>query len=708
MNSFGDINLNLKESDLEDIFKEKTNYTKEDLEIIKNIIIELSKHDYINKKHYTQTMNSVIKLHIANLPKFPSKIELNIIYRRLKIAGIITPNVSLEKFMKRKFGRSGSGELPVAVFTSPSKFDCPEDCQFCPDEKVEKEFTNPKTGKTFTKKVRIQPRSYLSTEPGCMRAAKDKFHPITQTYDRIHCLEIMGHEPDKIRFIVLGGTYCYYPMDYRIWYMTCLYYACNTYNSWSRRRIMKTLEEEMQLNRISDVRVVGITIETRPDHCSLEDCAHFMSCGITTVQIGIQQLDDAILKGINRGCTVEQIRTGTKRILDCGIKLDTHYMFDLPGPGKLCRLSPEDDRNMIDMITEDEDFAIADQWKLYPCSTTPHTKILVWYNNMREFMTALKQKINIIRLQRTWRKNKNKIYSGLGGGDPIDLSKKKYLPYAEIDGGSYLVDTLIYAKQKVHKDTRLNRVIRDIPDISIVGGNKITNLRQHVLAKIEKEGLKKCACIRCREIQGGEFNVDDLTLDVYTRHKAGSDDHFISFEDSSGKIYALARLRFLNESSDCLPLLENSAIIREVHVYGAIVKTNSADPTKPQHSGLGTKLVKKCEEMAKVAGYNKIFITSGEGVINYYKDKLGYSVVYDDYNGTKYHYMMKSLETQMVCPSFWNKVLRYGGYIVMGLFLGIYSNIYLNLGYEVYVIIMFSLLVYGLILNTFNYTSEYI
>ena len=699
MNSFGDINLNLEESDLEDIFKEKNSYSKIELDVIKKIIIELGSYQYKTRKDYSKKMNAVLKPYKGHLSKFPSKIELNIMYRKLKLSKLITPNISLEKFMKRKFGRSGSGELPVTVFTSPSNFDCPEDCHYCPDEKEAQEFINEKTGKKYIKKVRIQPRSYLSTEPGCMRAARDKFHPITQTYDRIHCLEIMGHEPDKIRFIVLGGTYCYYPMDYRIWFMTCLYYACNTYSSWSTRREMKTLDEEMLLNRVSDVRVVGITAETRPDHCSLDDCAHFMSCGITTVQLGIQQVDDAILKGINRRCTVEQIKEGTKRILDCGIKLDTHYMFDLPGPGKLCRLSPEDDRNMVDLITEDEDFAVADQWKLYPCSTTPHTRILVWYNNMRDFITALKKKINIIRLQRTWRKNKNKIYSGPVGGAPLDLSKKKYLPYAEIDDGSYLVDTLIYAKQKVHKDTRLNRVIRDIPEISIVGGNKITNLRQHILTKIEKEGLKKCECIRCREIQGGAFNIDDLTLDVYTRHKAGSDDHFISFEDSSGKIYGLARLRFLNETSDCLPLLENSAIIREVHVYGATVKTNFSDPTKPQHSGLGTKLVKKCEEMAKAAGYNKIFITSGEGVINYYKDKLGYSVVYGDYNGIKYHYMMKSLETHEHCPSYWNKMI---GYIVMGLVCG---NIFL---YKLYIVIMGSLLMYGLILNTFNYTVDYI
>ena len=30
-----------------------------------------------------------------------------------------------------------------------------------------------------------------------MRAARDNFHPIRQTFDRIHSLDIMGHEIDK-------------------------------------------------------------------------------------------------------------------------------------------------------------------------------------------------------------------------------------------------------------------------------------------------------------------------------------------------------------------------------------------------------------------------------------------------------------------------------------------------------------------------------
>lgn len=636
---FGDICTKITEKDLEDIFKDRSNYSNNELEILKTILIELNNHYYESRKKYDKMIQKLMRKYKSHIKKFPSKTELNILYRKLIKSGIIKINYTLKKFMKRKFCRSGSGELPVTVFTSPSNFDCPEDCFYCPDEKEEKEFIS-KKGRKYIKKVRIQPRSYLSTEPGCMRAARDNFHPVRQTFDRIHSLDIMGHEIDKIRLLILGGTYCFYPMDYRIWFITSLYYACNIYNNWKTSRKMGSLEFEMNLNRDSDVRVVGITIETRPDRCSLEDCAHFMNCGITTVQLGIQQLDDKILKGVNRNCTIQQIKEGTKRILDCGIKLDAHYMFDLPGPGKLCRLSPKQDRDMIDLITKNPDFAVADQWKLYPCSTTPHTKILKWYNNMLDFFKQLKLKISAIKIQNFIR-NKMK-FSKCIFEQIIDLKKKKYLPYTEIDNEK-LIDTLLYALQNVNKDTRLNRVIRDIPNKSIVGGSKITNLRQELHYRIKKYGLKPCECIRCREIQGGKFIINNIKLDIFTRKKAGSNDHFISFEDSCGKIYGLARLRFLNNKSDCLPILKNSAIIRELHVYGATVRTNNKDVDKPQHSGLGKKLIQECEKLSINAGYKKLFVTSGEGVIRYYQ-KRGYNIIYDEYNGIKYHYMVKNIE----------------------------------------------------------------
>lgn len=637
----GDITVEATEQQIEDIFTYKSKYSDKELEYIEYVIRALSTSKFTSKKDFSDKLKTELRKYKGKYSKFPSKTTLNLTYRKLLASGIISKNYTLEKYIKRKFLRSASGELPIAVFTSPSKFDCPDDCFYCPDEKVPTKIWNKNKTKQKTVLRRIQPRSYLSTEPGCMRAEQDGFHPLRQSYDRMHSLDIMGHTVDKIRFIVLGGTYCYYPLDYRIWFITNLYYACNTYYSWKTRRDMLSLKEEMELNRDARVRVSGITAETRPDRCTLDDIAHFMNCGITTVQLGIQQLDNDILKNINRNCTVQQIIDGTKRVLDCGLKLDAHYMFDLPGS------SAKKDICMIDKFINHSDFNVADQMKLYPTSTTPYTTILKWYNNTIDFLVQLKYKVNAIKLQNLIR---SKYNFPKNGEQFIDLSKRKYFPYSEIDNGSVLIDVLIYAKNNIHKDVRLNRVIRDIPEISIVGGNKITNLRQELHKIMEDRGLPKCKCIRCREIAGGSYNPDDLTMDIYTRQKAGYPDHFISFEDKHKKIYGLARLRFLDDKADCLPLLKNKAVIREVHVYGATATQSEFDPDKPQHSGLGKKLLEKCEDMAKKKGYGQICVTSGEGVIRYYQ-KRGYRLIYDSYNGTEYHYMIKDLNKG--CGIYW-------------------------------------------------------
>lgn len=53
----------------------------------------------------------------------------------------------------------------------------------------------------------------------------------------------------------------------------------------------------------------------------------------------------------------------------------------------------------------------------------------------------------------------------------------RFVPYAEEDGGRELVNLLLRVKAAVHPWIRLNRVVRDIPNQSIIAGNDVTNLR---------------------------------------------------------------------------------------------------------------------------------------------------------------------------------------------------------------------------------------
>ena len=94
----------------------------------------------------------------------------------------------------------------------------------------------------------------------------------------------------------------------------------------------------------------------------------------------------------------------------------------------------------------------------------------------------------------------------------------------------------------------------------------------------------------------------------------------MSFENKSrSKLYSLLRLRITSK---------NTAIIREVHTYGQQLPIDGDSTTvvSPQHRGLGKKLIKEAEKIAKKEfGTKKITVISGVGVREYYR-QLGYKL----------------------------------------------------------------------------------
>jgi elongator complex protein 3 len=74
---------------------------------------------------------------------------------------------------------------------------------------------------------------------------------------------------------------------------------------------------------------------------------------------------------------------------------------------------------------------------------------------------------------------------------------------------------------------------------------------------------------------------------------------------------------------------QNKAIIREIHTYGQLhpLNQNCTGQTRvisPQHKGLGKKLIKEAEKIAKKEfGLNKIAVISGIGARGYFR-KLRY------------------------------------------------------------------------------------
>ena len=77
-----------------------------------------------------------------------------------------------------------------------------------------------------------------------------------QTIDRPDSLLMCGHEIDKIEFILEGGTYTEYPVDYLERFHRDLIYSCNTY--FEKENGKTAISEEIHINKTARVRIIGI------------------------------------------------------------------------------------------------------------------------------------------------------------------------------------------------------------------------------------------------------------------------------------------------------------------------------------------------------------------------------------------------------------------------------------------------------------------
>ncbi|MBI5765982.1 GNAT family N-acetyltransferase [Candidatus Falkowbacteria bacterium] len=209
---------------------------------------------------------------------------------------------------------------------------------------------------------------------------------------------------------------------------------------------------------------------------------------------------------------------------------------------------------------------------------------------------------------------------------------KKYKPYS----GKQLIDLLIKIKKITPPYVRIARLIRDIPEGSIVAGNKITNLRQLIGERSQKEGWH-CKCLRCREAGhniNSKFKIQNSKLNTLKYKANGGTEYFLSYESKNGKVlYGFLRLRINQDiKNNFMEELRGAAIIRELHTYGPLASIG--EKGEVQHLGLGKKLLKTAEKICRENRLKKIAVISGIGVRKYY-EKFGYRL--------KGNYMIKNL-----------------------------------------------------------------
>jgi elongator complex protein 3 len=476
------------------------------------------------------------------------------------------------------------------------------------------------------------PKSYLSDEPACRRAAQCNFDPYWQAALRLRALSDMGHVVDKVELIVLGGSFMDYPASYRRWFVAELFRALNDgVVDGDERAVLDTallpsleadvtwadLSSRQQTNESAVSRAIGLCVETRPDQIDGACLRELRQLGCTKVQIGVQSLDQRVLDLNRRGVEVARMAEAFALLRLYGFKIHAHFMLNLLGS------APSADVADYRRLMTEADW-LPDEVKLYPCVLVAGTGLCAHFDDG------------------SWQ------------------------PYEE----DTLLDVLQADVLATPPFVRISRMVRDISAHDIVAGNKKCNLRQMVEARIEAAG-GEIREMRWRELAGDTFDKDALSLKTISYATTVSREYFLQWVSATGRLVGFLRLSLPNADAVAaraaeLPqelqgaaddgvggggkadgqdgvstesalgldrgsipagLPQPAAMIRELHVYGRVSGLGSdgaGSGEGAQHRGLGRQLVREAAALARAEGYGVLQVISAVGTRQYYR-ALGFS-----------------------------------------------------------------------------------
>ncbi len=489
-----------------------------------------------------------VKKNVSKILKIPvpTNADLREVYEKLVVEKKIKKNPFFEKILISKKSRTHSGVAVVAVLTKA--YPCPGKCLYCPSEAK-------------------MPKSYLKNEPAVMRAISVKFNPYAQVQKRLRALELNGHKTDKIELIVMGGTFSYFPKKYQKWFIAECFRAVNEYGEKKEKNYKEILIKEQKKNEKAKRRIIGLTLETRPDYIDEKEILNFRNLGCTRVELGVQSIFDEVLAKNNRGHAVAETIRATKLLKNAGFKINYHIMPGLYGS------DAKKDYRMFKKLFSSPDFQ-PDMLKIYPTVVLRDSAL---YN--------------------VWKKGK----------------------YQALDDKQFEKFILRVKKNLIPPYVRIARLVRDVPAESIIAGPLVSNLRQMIAEK------SRCQCVRCREVGGNFKPNENIILNRIDYDASDGKEIFLEYTTKdTKKLFALLRLRInpleLENQKVAIPALKNSAIIREVHTYGKMTGIDKKDPRSPQHIGLGKKLISEAEKIARDEfGLKKIAVISGIGAREYYR-----------------------------------------------------------------------------------------
>lgn len=229
--------------------------------------------------------------------------------------------------------------------------------------------------------------------------------------------------------------------------------------------------------------VAGIRVSTRPDYINEEIAFFLKEKNVTTVELGVQSFDEAVLTASERGHTSQDVYNASEALKKAGIKLGIQLMPGLPGS------SPKTDiEDAKKTIIINPDFV-----RIYPTIVIKETKLEEMYN-LKEFKPMLLDEAikRILPMYLMFEKSNIKIIR-VGLQPSEDIREEGVV----IDGPFHpafreLIESEIYFRffLKKMKENEKKEVYINVYDISRGKGINKTNeerLRDKIIIKLGKE-----------------------------------------------------------------------------------------------------------------------------------------------------------------------------------------------------------------------------
>lgn len=263
---------------------------------------------------------------------------------------------------------------------------------------------------------------------------------------------------------------------------------------------LETIQDYIKTEKIDSIR-----ISTRPDYINRKTLLRLREYGVETIELGIQSLDDEVLKLTKRGHTRNNAMNASSMIRRYGFNLGHQVMIGLPGSTFV-----KERRTVIESIMQEPKFV-----RIYPTIVIAKTELENMYKSGKYTPLSLEEAVERTKvLYKMYEEAGVKVIrTGLHVTEELQDASAYVAGPLHSAFGQLVKSSIIYDKT-YEEITMLKNLFADLYRVKITANeatiNDIVGVNRRNVKKYEEEfGIKLEFTVK-KEMEYGQMEVDSV------------------------------------------------------------------------------------------------------------------------------------------------------------------------------------------------------